>query len=842
MKHKSYLLTLAAGALLTLLPTACTDEMNGDGGTQDEGCGVPVQGITFYEAEAFVEDTIAAHQPTIETNAEQAPDMDVMGYAIYDSRTEAKARRAAAANGGIPTGSLEELTDGPNLARDLKRHQRARRTAGGTAAQEGRVVAGRKPAAPVRHKATGPVSGGSAAGASTDSCRTDNQTRSYDVDDTSAIFVAGDSVGVYVVNAGGTVVSANVKYVCNIAGGWNCETPLTYTEGCRYFAYHPYRTDAQLTALGAATGATTDYETFFSDFADKWPVSDDQGTYEKYHACDLLGGEATWNSTTATLGFAMHHLMGMLQLEFGTARIYLDWADERDDHYPYWWTDTVTTALRDGMKLLPKFGGKYRRITRPGSALTVAAADNAWTLRFEAAKSITRGHYQHYDIGRTENNSTEDFYQIFYNQLGDILLRDGRLVHRHDFNRISPNSPVGIVVGTVYPAIDPFSGVVVGPVEDESYNCHSLEREYLYTMAENSRKTLSGKNGAPDTTLVELKPQFIRCLVMSLKDVSYNSSNSSLSYPGSWGAAWSWNEALSHMPNTHCVGVASNNVWSSEELASRVNNPWYPDMKDTGWNAVTACEAFNSLDQNTGSGVATGDGTHQRTPNSGWFIGTAGQYQMAFCFGRERAFGDSWKRVKPRDGHPEDADNDGAVPVWDGHWYNAQYNGTQKIGSMVVNTMEETLSGDTGAQGASTYIDSDSYSKTVGNRTYSAWGHWIENDGETVPTAYHDFDRINDAMQYALGPGAETHLYNKLSGQYATCTLYSDISVDDRFFPQCRSNWNYNLKYWNYQNWSSVVSVNVHLGYAVDQARGRCYYLKPISTRISGTIRPLMAL
>lgn len=823
MTYKNNLLTLAAAGLLMLLPTACTDDLNGSGGTQGEGYGVAVQGISFFEAEPFAEDTLAEHQPTIETNVADAPDMDVMGHVTYDSQMQVMASRAAeATNGGVPKGSLEELLEGPNLARDLKKCQESRakmsRAAGDTLQKE-RIVAGRKLAVPVRHKTTDDDS---------------IQTRSFDVDDNSAIFVMGDSVGVYEVDGSGNIVNSNVKFVYN-AGLWHSGVVLNYQPGHRYFAYHPYRTNAQLTALTAATGATTNYETFFSDFADKWPVSNDQGEYEKYHACDLLAGEATWNSTTATLGFPMHHLMGMLQLEFGTARIYLDWADEREDHYPYWWTDTVTTSLKGGMILLPKFGGKYRRITRPGSRLTVAAADNAWVLSFEAAKSISRGHYQHYDIGHTTSNGDEQFYQIFYNQLGDILLRDGRLIHRHDWRRITANHPVGIVVGTVYPAIDPFTGAIVGPVEDESYNMHSLEREYLYNMEEKSRT-----GAEPDTVTVVLKPQFIRCLVMSLKDVSY-SSGSKVSFPGSWGAAWAWHEALSHMPVTHCVGVAANNLWSSKELASRVNNPWYPDMMSSSWNAVAECQSFNEIGPDK-NGVSQGDGgVKQYTPNSGWFIGTCGQYQMAFCFGRERAFGDSWKRA-----HGEEPDNDGASPVWDLHlesdgkthkWYNPQYNVTQRIGSPVAFT-DEVKPSSGAAQGVATYKDEDYYERISGSRTYIAFTNWYPYSGQTVPTAYHDFDRINNAMSYATRNTSA--LYDQLSGEYTTSTLYCSTSFNDRFFPQLNKNWNYTYKYWNYDNWDYIVTVNVNLAHKDE--RGRCYYLNKKSTQYYGKIRPLMAL
>ena len=811
MKQKSNLLTLVAAGLLTLLPTACTDDLRETGGTSGEGYGVPVKGITFFEAESFVEDTVAEHMPTIETNVEEMPDMDVMAYETLDMQALTQSRRAAEANGGMPRNSMDELINGPNLARDLKQSQmaraKARRASGATSAPQDDIVAGRKPAAPVRHKAAA----------------NDNiQTRSIDTGEETALFVMGDSVGVYEVTANGTIVKANVKFVYS-AGKWNSENILAYNAEHRYFAYHPYRTDAQLTTLGMTVDATaTDYETFFSDFAGKWLVSDDQGTYEKYHACDLLAGEATWNSTKATLGFAMHHMMGMLQMEFGTARIYLDWADEREDHYPYWWTDTVTTALKD-MVLLPKFGNKYRRITRPGSALTVAAADNGWRLSFEAAKSISRGRYQHYDIGHTTSNGDEQFYQIFYNQLGDILLQDGRLMHRHDWKRITANNPVGIVVGTVYPSHDPYTGTIVGPVEDESYNCHSLERDYLYNMDEvGDRKPHPDDS---DITVVEMRARYIRCLIMSLKDVNYI-SNSTFTIQKEWGAAWSWGEAFAHMPNTHVVGVPANEVWNSPAMANRVNNYWYPHFPSTS-GIKTACQDFTR--------VSVGDGTNQHTPNSGWFIGTCGQYQMAFCFGRERAFGDSWKNA-----HGLEADEDGARAVWeihsDGDFYQHQYNPSQKIGSSIPN------SGRGGAaQGATTYNESvdDLYLVQKADRGYRnqvRWGRIINT--EDIPTMYHDFGRIDQAMQYALH--SSTALYDLLSGTYTTSTAYCSVSLMDRFFPQLNPNWDFKKKYYVYQDWNALVTVNVDRNHINE--RGKCFYLDYKGTSGQGKIRPLMAL
>ena len=817
MTYKNNLLTLVAAGLLTLLPTACTDDLNGTGGTQGEGYGVPVQGISFFEAEPFAEDTIAAHQPTMETNVEDAPDMDVMAYETINVQTETSARRAAEANGGIMRHTLDEMQNAPTLAKALKRSQQARakaRRAAGNTPQEDHIVAGRKPLVPVRHKATADDS---------------EQTRSFDVDEESAIFVMNDSVGVYELDAFGNIVKANVKFVYN-AGLWNCEAPLEYQAGHRYFAYHPYRTNEQLAAMDMTVDRTVGkkdsaYVDFFKTFWENWPVSDDQGEYKKYHACDLLAGEATWNAETATLGFPMHHLMGMLQLEFGVARIYLDWADE--ENYPYWWTDTVTTNLKN-MTLLPKFVGKYRRITRPDTELTVVAADSAWTLHFDAEKSISRGHYQHYDIGKTRSNDTE-FYQIFYNQLGDILLQDGRLMHRHDWRRIQPNRPVGIVVGTVYPAVNPYDKTIVGPLETNPdgtlYNCHSLERDFIYEM-----KVVSITEYA-DSTVINLKPQFVRCLVMSLKDVSYGTS-SDISFDANWAAAWSWNDAIAHFPNTHVPEVSAP-MYNVEPLMYRYRNYWYPDMGNS-WAAKAACYDFNRPFPN-GSGVEKGDSSRQYTPHSGWFIGTCGQYQMAFCFGRERAFGDSWKQAAPLNTGTqlliESADFDGAKPVWqyeDGiPCYNAQYSPVLQINTW---------------QNSETYTDNLSYTITY-PRKYTRSDCWGPEYGDVIPTAWHDFDRINNAMQYALGSSSS---YDKIEGgtggkAYTTSTLRCDLGSREVFFPQTISNWDYKKKYYTYKDWTQLVTFQLSNN-TYKMSRGKAYYLSWKYADDKGIIRPLMAL
>ena len=827
MKHKSMLMMLAAAGLLTLLTTACHDDLDGtDVRTGGKGHGVAVKGIAFFEAAGFEEDTLAEHLPTLESVVDDyVPDMDILTYDTVRVGQSAKARRAGRAGrkpDGLHGNSMEELLSTPSLAAKLQQRKQARArqrramAAGEDVKTEPRDVAGHKPLVPVRHKTTAA------------------DTRSYDTSDETAIFVMGDTIGVYDVDASGNIVAANVKFYYD-AGEWNCETVLTRQEGHHYFAYHPYRTDEQLTEqgmtvdptavalVGTAVHDTVIVNKFFKTFWMKWPVSDDQGTFEKYHACDLLGGMAQWNDEKQILGFPMHHLMGMLQMQFGIARYYLDWADEREDHYPYWWTDTVTTTLKD-MKLLPKFGGKYRRITRPDTRLSVGAADGSWVLSFTPEKSITRGHYQHYDIGRTTSNQ-EDFYQIFYNQLGDILLKDGRMVHRHDHLRIAPNDPVGIVVGTVYPSIEsrPGSYSIVGPVEDETYNKHSLDRGYLYNMRERSR-TVDPETG---DTVVIMQAQYIRCLIMSLKNLSY-SDGSWVGFPREWGAAWSWDEALSHFPNTHVVGAPSNNVWST--MKTRVVNNWYPDMSSS-WSAKAACEDFNNNAGHVNQGVYSKH-SRQYTPNSGWFIGTAGQYQMAFCFGRVHIFGDSWDSW-------DGPDNDGKSPMFihatvythgyviEGDWYQHQYKCTQRIYN--------------GYQNATEYYNYDYYHRWANNRDYEVVAYWepyARPDYDPAPTMYHDFARINNAMQYAVYPS--TALYETLSGEYVTSTLWCDISEDDRIFPSLNKDWDYDKKYWNYHTWYNLVSVKVN----PSGGRGSCFGLDYVESReyYNLRIRPLMAL
>ena len=377
------------------------------------------------------------------------------------------------------------------------------------------------------------------------------------------------------------------------------------------------------------------------------------------------------------------------------------------------------------------------------------------------------------------------------------------------------------MVGTVYPAINPFINLKEGPIEDITYNKHSLEREYLYDMAEISRTGTE-----PELVTVVMRPRFIRCLIMSLKDVTFQTNTAQAlgsapkpKFPSGGGSAWDYSEAFSHMPNTHCVGTPSNRIWSGKEMKWRVNNSWYPTMT-ASWNAKEACNTFNGLDPNQGGyGISEGDKVHKWTPTSGWFIGTAGQYQMAFCFGRERCWGDPWDKY---DGTV--ADPDGYYAPWCGEFYQGQYETWRHIDGVM--------------QNAETFIDQSVVSYSNGTNNYTRTCYWYPNVGDECPTLRHDFARINNAMGYATGYDGGN--YDNLNGEYVTSTPFCSLSLYERFFPNIYSWWDYTKKYWNYKDWDKSVTVKIDLSH--DGQRGYCYCLGSHDTTQGGKIRPLMAL
>ena len=126
-------------------------------------------------------------------------------------------------------------------------------------------------------------------------------------------FVAGDDLGIFVVDAGGNIIVDNLKYVITKTGhaypvdanGNNIASKIYYDPSYKIFAYAPY--DAVYDGCKSVTEITERYKSLYdTKYAD-------QSTIEKYNAADLLVcSSPTWTSPRLRLTFS--HAMSLLKI------------------------------------------------------------------------------------------------------------------------------------------------------------------------------------------------------------------------------------------------------------------------------------------------------------------------------------------------------------------------------------------------------------------------------------------------------------------------------------------------------------------------------------------------
>lgn len=134
-------------------------------------------------------------------------------------------------------------------------------------------------------------------------------------------FTAGDAIGIYVVNEGSgkdEFVAENLKFTYN-GLTWEADKNQTLpsihpNNKPLYFAYYPYQDDMSSRKPGFSKDNAED---FFWDLIYLWNVKDDQSTYAKYAASDLMVAQGVVapradGSPGSTLNFRMEHQMGLL--------------------------------------------------------------------------------------------------------------------------------------------------------------------------------------------------------------------------------------------------------------------------------------------------------------------------------------------------------------------------------------------------------------------------------------------------------------------------------------------------------------------------------------------------
>ena len=251
-------------------------------------------------------------------------------------------------------------------------------------------------------------------------------------------FTAGDAIGIYVVNKAKEAVLENGKFTYN-GHTWEAEPngalpSIPHDDEFLYFAYYPYQRD--MTGRYAVNIKEDNTEDFFWNLIYLWNVKDDQSTYAKYTASDLMVAQGVVSTRTdgipgSLLNFTMQHqmLLNIVRLPY----IKSTYTEEISGNQ-----QTKSYDLYTGAQL-PKFWKETphqaRLITNPYivSGINCSYYDSNYKEhKFNINTSqgnAFRGKYKTYTVdGATETKSDRPLRD------GDFYMKDGTVLPQEAFN------------------------------------------------------------------------------------------------------------------------------------------------------------------------------------------------------------------------------------------------------------------------------------------------------------------------------------------------------------------------------------------------------------------------
>ena len=276
-------------------------------------------------------------------------------------------------------------------------------------------------------------------------------------------YVNGDEAGLYVVDDEGRLKSSNVKLTYN-GTSWSAASSVVFSPSYNYYLYYPYKeaglanngtSSAKMSRATGYKADTTSVTTFFSTGIGEWDLSD-QSTEAKFIAADLQIAKGFVSISNAlTLSFTMSHAMGLAHVELGQTSLGIEYSLSSDATYK-WGSAGVATATNqfaNGYKPY-NFGiRKYYNWVRPGVETTINSVSgniDSWaealTCNVRANSIDTLTAYS------SRGPSSSATYTL---AVGDYLYSDGSFAHGDNMPAATEaRHPIAVVFSTVESTID----------------------------------------------------------------------------------------------------------------------------------------------------------------------------------------------------------------------------------------------------------------------------------------------------------------------------------------------------------------------------------------------------
>ena len=259
-------------------------------------------------------------------------------------------------------------------------------------------------------------------------------------------FGENDVVGLYVVNKFNQIVAENVQLTKtkgeNNTFAWKTKDNknFSFSTDNKYFAYYPYKSDAQKVDPSAL-----DASTFFASKISSLSPASDQSTQNTLLAQDFQVAKGVVASDASTLTFLMEHAMGLAEITLGAKTFDANY--RLSNYNDYTWKNKTTFHAYAGIRGYSFYkvaDYMYVALVKPNVTTGFSCGNpadlDAWTEDVLNVKPAANGVAQ----VKATSKRDPDSYIPYTMEVGDIYYDDGAMTHQSE-DLASGKTPIGIV-------------------------------------------------------------------------------------------------------------------------------------------------------------------------------------------------------------------------------------------------------------------------------------------------------------------------------------------------------------------------------------------------------------
>ena len=245
------------------------------------------------------------------------------------------------------------------------------------------------------------------------------------------------------------IVESNVKLTLGSDDKWTTSKKFLMLTGYKYFAYYPYKSDAQK-VNPSASDASAFFASKISSLSLK--LEADQSDKSTLLAQDFQVATGVVGKDASTLTFPMEHSMGLAVLNRESKS--LDHFYKLKGYEDYTWSNgsvpTTANGTVSGQKLFSTTATQGIMVVAPNSTVTftnTSTDKDEWKTK-SVSITINEGNKVYFGEAQLKRQHYDETYTM---EVGDIYYSDGAMTHQSEA-LASGKTPIGIVgyIGSDY--------------------------------------------------------------------------------------------------------------------------------------------------------------------------------------------------------------------------------------------------------------------------------------------------------------------------------------------------------------------------------------------------------